>query len=49
MNFDDWCYKVCEYQGMLLGRDPHDVYPLIDLTDAKLSFVDGVSPDKYLI
>lgn len=49
MNFDEWCYKVCEYQGSLNKKDPHDIYPYIDLTDAKLSFLSGIKPEDYKI
>lgn len=28
-------------------KDPHDVFPYIDLTDAKLSFLDDVTPIEY--
>jgi len=44
--FDKWLYKVCELKA---GRhfDPHDIYPTIDLTDAKLSFISGMSAEEY--
>lgn len=45
ITFDQWCYLVCEAKAG--RRDPHDIYPYIDLSDAKLAFVDGQSPEEY--
>ena len=45
-SFDNWLYEAvviyCENR-----IDPHDVYPNIELTDAKLSFMSGMSPKEY--
>ncbi len=41
-NFNSWLYKACEFKG-----DPHDIFPYIDLTDAKLAFLDGTSSEEY--
>lgn len=44
--FNKWLYQaVVIYCGN--RKDPHDTYPYIDLTDAKLSFMDGMSPKEY--
>ncbi len=44
--FDQWCYSVCEAKAGR-GKDPHDIYPTLDLTDARYAFVDGQSPEEY--
>lgn len=46
MEFDEWIFKVCE--RIANGRkDINDVYSTIDLTDAKLAFMDGISFIEY--
>lgn len=45
ITFDQWCYLVCEAKAG--NRDPHDIYPTLDLTDARYAFVDGQTPEQY--
>ena len=49
MAFDQWLAKVLEYQAQIRRKDPHDLYPYIDMTDAKFSFIDGVAPEQYIM
>lgn len=46
MEFNSWLYKAVEIycNGK---KDPHKIFPIVDLTDAKLSFIDGLSPTEY--
>lgn len=44
--FDKWLYDVCEIKAGK-HKDPHDILPTIDLTDAKLSFLDEMSAEEY--
>lgn len=46
MNFNKWIYMACEIKAGKL-KDAHDVFPYVDLTDAKLSFIDGMSAEDY--
>ena len=43
--FNEWIYKACVLKAG--ARDPHDIFPYVDLTDAKLSFLDGMSYEEY--
>lgn len=46
MDFDEWIFKVCE--RLSNGRkEITEVYSTIDLADAKLAFMDGVSWAEY--
>lgn len=45
--FDEWIYNACEIKAQRTRKDPHDIFPYVDLTDAKLSFLDGVSVEEY--
>lgn len=44
--FDEWLYQAIEIfcNGK---KDPHNIYPLIDLASAKLSFIDGMTSEEY--
>ena len=44
--FHKWIYKSCEIKAGKL-KDAHDIFPYIDLTDAKLAFLDGTSSEEY--
>lgn len=44
--FNEWLYKAIELRSNG-RRDPHDIFPYVDLTDAKLSFLDGTSAEEY--
>jgi hypothetical protein len=44
--FDVWLFKVVERLSKGV-RDPTDIFVRIDLYDAKLAFIDGVSPNDY--
>jgi hypothetical protein len=46
LNFHQWIYNVCEIKAGKL-KDAHDIYPYVDLTDAKLAFIDGMSELEY--
>lgn len=41
-DFNKWLYNVCRLKG-----NTHDVYPTIDLADAKLSFLEGMLEVEY--
>jgi hypothetical protein len=41
--FNDWLFTACSYKS----KEPHDIFPYIDLTDAKLDFIDGMSALEY--
>lgn len=47
--FDKWIWEVVELRHLRLrGKfEPQDIYSCIDLTDAKISFLDGISPSEY--
>jgi len=47
MTFDQWISKVCEIISNRTRKDITEVYSSIYLTDAKLAFIDGVSPEDY--
>jgi hypothetical protein len=47
MTFDEWIYEVCLYRSTRTRREITDVYSSINLTDAKLSFLDGINPEEY--
>lgn len=49
MTFDEWIYKVCELAQIRSRKEITDIYSLVDLTDAKLSYMEGVSPEDYNI
>lgn len=41
MDFDEWIFRVCE--KLSYGRkDITEIYSSLNLTDAKLAFIDGV-------
>ena len=41
--FNEWLYESCS----LKSKDPHNLFPTVDLTDAKLSFLEGMSAEEY--
>jgi hypothetical protein len=47
MNFEEWLYKVCEIISLKTRQEITDVYSSINLTHAKLSFLDGEAPEEY--
>lgn len=47
ISFDRWLYLVCEHIANKSRKDITDVYSSIDLTNAKLSFIEGVEPSNY--
>lgn len=49
MKFDEWIYEVAECISTKSRKDITEVYSMIDLTDAKLAFMDGVAPEEYKI
>jgi len=49
MNFNEWLFKVCESLSIKTGKEITDVFSSIDLTDAKLSFIDGETPEEKVM
>lgn len=49
MTFNEWISKVVEHISTKYRKDPTEVYSSIYLTDAKLSFLDGMAPEDYQI
>lgn len=48
MNFDEWLWEVTKHlASKSIKFDEHDIFERIDLTDAKLNFIDGVTPENY--
>lgn len=45
--FNEWLFKACSIKAENSRKDVHDLFPIIDLTDAKLSFIDGETPEEY--
>lgn len=48
MDFDTWLYKVCEHLSKKLKRDIDYIYQHIDLYDAKLQYVNNISPQDFI-
>ena len=46
INFHEWLYKCCEIKAGKL-KEAHDIFPYVDLTDAKLAFIDGMTELEY--
>lgn len=46
MNFNEWIFKVCERLSNGT-KEISDIYSTIDLTDAKLAYIDGISWAEY--
>ena len=46
MEFDEWVFKVCERIANGI-KEIGDIYSTIDLNDAKLAFIDGISWIEY--
>jgi hypothetical protein len=45
--FDEWLFEVCELKAGKY-KDSHDIYPTIDLRDAKCAFIDGMLAEEYI-
>lgn len=45
--FEIWLYEVCEHISSLTRKEITEVYSSINLTDARLAFLDGVNPEEY--
>jgi len=45
--FNIWVFEACELRAKSIKKDVHDLFPFVDLTDAKLSFIDGETSEKY--
>jgi hypothetical protein len=45
-SFHEWLFKCCEIKAGKL-KDAHDIFPYVDLTDAKLAFIDGMTELDY--
>lgn len=49
MTFDEWLYEVCEYIQIRTRKDMTDIYSSINLTDAKIAYMDNFTPRNYVI
>ena len=47
LSFHEWMYIVCERLSTLTQKGVTEVYSSLNLTDAKLSYIDGESPYEY--
>ena len=45
--FNDWLFEACNIKAETSRKDPHDIFPMVDLTDAKLSFISGETAEEY--
>jgi hypothetical protein len=45
-DFNQWLYLACETKAGKL-KEAHDIFPYVDLTDAKLAFIDGMTELEY--
>jgi hypothetical protein len=45
-DFNQWLYLACEIKAGKL-KEAHDIFPYVDLTDAKLAFIDGMTELEY--
>ena len=45
--FDEWMFKVVEHIAKRTRREETEIYCTINLFDAKLQFIDGVSPENF--
>lgn len=41
--FNEWLYEACKIKA----EDINSIFPYIDLPDAYLSFLDGMSAEEY--
>lgn len=46
--FDMWVHNVCEIIHLKIHKDITEIYSTINLTDAKLAFIDNMSPIEYI-
>ena len=46
LSFHQWIYKSCEIKVGKL-KEAYDIFPYVDLTDAKLAFIDGMPEIEY--
>lgn len=46
MDFDEWIYKVCEHISQKTRKDIDDIFQSVNLTSAKLLFIDNISPEE---
>lgn len=47
LTFDEWLYKVCERIALKTRCEITEVYSRIDLSDAKMNYLDGTSSNDY--
>jgi len=45
--FERWFYKVCKYNSNKRKWDIHEIAPLINMTEAKLAYAEGISPKEF--
>lgn len=41
--FSKWLFEVCSFYS----KEPHNTYNSVNLTDAKLAFLSGMSSQEY--
>ena len=47
MKFDEWLYMACENLAIKYRCDPHEIYSNINLTEAKMCYLDGLEPSEF--
>lgn len=45
--FEKWLAEAVTIKAKRAIKDAHDVYQYVEMFDAKISFMSGVSPDEY--
>ena len=48
MTFEQWLFKACEFISIKTRKDITEVYSSINLSNAKLAFLDGENPEEYI-
>ena len=47
LTFNEWIFEVAENIAKIKRKDVTDIYVCLDLYEAKLAFLDGLSYDEY--
>ena len=47
MTFDEWLFQVCELISKKTHKEITDIFSSVDLSDAKLTYLDGIPPESY--
>jgi len=48
IDFDKWFYEVCKELSVKYKKEEQFFYERINLTDAKLQYIDGVNPKDFI-